>query len=100
MVAVFLENSFEVSRAILEPGDTLVLFSDGVTEAADPDEQLFGVPRLSEALAGQRDVSLDELQKRVVESVEQFSRGASQADDITLLLIRYRAASQGAVSGA
>ena len=37
----------------LEPGDTLVLFSDGVTEAMDPDEQLFGVPRLREVLDGQ-----------------------------------------------
>jgi hypothetical protein len=35
----------------LQPGDTLVLFSDGVTEAADPDEEMFGVPRLREALA-------------------------------------------------
>ena len=37
----------------LEAGDTLVLFSDGVTEAADPDDDMFGVPRLREALAGQ-----------------------------------------------
>src|SRR5204862_7379271 len=37
----------------LPPGDTLGLFSDGVTEAMDPDEQLFGVPRLRETLEGQ-----------------------------------------------
>jgi sigma-B regulation protein RsbU (phosphoserine phosphatase) len=80
----------------LETGDTLVLFSDGVTEAADPDEQLFGVPRLREALAGRHDAPLDHLQKAVFDSVESFTRGASQADDITLLLVRYRAASQTA----
>jgi sigma-B regulation protein RsbU (phosphoserine phosphatase) len=80
----------------LEAGDTLVLFSDGVTEAADPDEQLFGVPRLREALAGRHDAPLDHLQKAVFDSVENFTRGASQADDITLLLVRYRAASQTA----
>ena len=80
----------------LHPGDTLVLFSDGVTEAADPDEELFGVARLREILAGQHEAPLDHLQKTVLESVDHFARGASQADDITLLLVRYRAAAQTA----
>jgi phosphoserine phosphatase RsbU/P len=75
----------------LEPGDTLVLFSDGVTEAMDPAEQLFGVPRLKEVLTGHLQTPLDELQRVVLESVENFARGASQADDLTLLLVRYRA---------
>jgi serine phosphatase RsbU (regulator of sigma subunit) len=55
---------------------------------------------LCEALVGQHDAPLDQLQKRVVESVDSFSRGASQADDITLLFIRYRAASQTAETAA
>ena len=65
----------------LQPGDTLVLFSDGVTEAMDPDEQLFGVPRLREVLVGKTNTDLDEIQKTVLESVENFARGARQADD-------------------
>jgi sigma-B regulation protein RsbU (phosphoserine phosphatase) len=107
---IFTEGSFPVGlipeakyasvRVTLEPGDTLVLFSDGVTEAADVGERMYGVPRLSEALAGQHDAPLDQLQKRVVDSVENFARGASQADDITLLFIRYRAASQTAETAA
>jgi len=76
----------------LEADDTLILFSDGVTEAVDPEEQLFGVPRLREALAGRHDAPLEQLQKAVFDSVEKFSRGASQVDDITLLLVRYRTA--------
>jgi serine phosphatase RsbU (regulator of sigma subunit) len=75
----------------LEPGDTLVLFSDGVTEAMDPDEQLFGVPRLRDVLVGKTNTQLEEIQKTVLESVENFARGARQADDLTLLLVRYRA---------
>jgi phosphoserine phosphatase RsbU/P len=82
----------------LKANDTLILFSDGVTEAADPDDELFGVARLREALAGRHDSPLDRLQKAVFDSVEKFSRGASQADDITLLLVRYRAATQTAAS--
>ena len=82
----------------LEAGDTLVLFSDGVTEAADPEDELFGVARLRKALAGRHDSPLDHLQKAVFDSIDKFSRGASQADDITLLLVRYRAAAQTAAS--
>ena len=47
---------------------------------------------------GRHDSPLDCLQKAVFDSVEKFSRGASQADDITLLLVRYRAATQTAAS--
>jgi phosphoserine phosphatase RsbU/P len=79
----------------LLPGDTLVLFSDGVTEAMDPSEQLFGVPRLREALNSLGQVPLEDLQQAVLQSVENFARGASQADDLTLLLVRYRAAGAG-----
>lgn len=75
----------------LEPGDTLVLFSDGVTEAMDPGEELFTAARLREVLSGQQDTPLDELQKKVLQAVENFAQGASQADDLTLLLIRFRA---------
>jgi phosphoserine phosphatase RsbU/P len=75
----------------LEPGDTLVLFSDGVTEAADPDEQMFGTARLKELLTGQLECPLEQLQKCVLEAVENFARGAHQADDLTLLIVRYRA---------
>jgi sigma-B regulation protein RsbU (phosphoserine phosphatase) len=103
----FTEGSFPVglipgdhyvtAHVELQPDDTLVLFSDGVTEAMDSDEQMFGVSRLREALADYRqDAPLDDLQKAVLESVENFTRGASQADDVTLLLVRYVATAQAA----
>ena len=76
----------------LEPGDTLVLFSDGVTEAVDPDEQMFGTARLKKLLTGQMECPLEHIQKCVLEGVENFARGAHQADDVTLLIVRYRAA--------
>jgi sigma-B regulation protein RsbU (phosphoserine phosphatase) len=91
-------TDYKAAWVKLEANDTLILFSDGVTEAADPDEQLFGVPRLREALVGRQEAPLDFLQKAVFDSIENFTRGASQADDITLLLVRYRAAAQAAAS--
>ena len=58
----------------------------------DPSEQMFGASRFREVLAGRHEAPLDHLQTSVLESVEKFTRGAGQADDITLLLVRYRAA--------
>ena len=86
-VGLVPEAEYTTARLKLEPGDTIVLFSDGVTEAMDPDEELFGVPRLREVLTGQTECPLDQLQKCVLEAVENFARGASQADDLTLLIV-------------
>lgn len=97
-VGLIAGAEFKTTLVTLEADDTLVLFSDGVTEAADPDDELFGVPRLREALAGRHDAPLDQLQKEIFQSVEKFSRGASQGDDITVLLVRYNSAAQAAAS--
>ena len=62
-VGLIPEANFAAKTACLLPGDTLILFSDGVTEAMDPEEQLFGVSRLREVLSGQHDVPLEDVQK-------------------------------------
>jgi phosphoserine phosphatase RsbU/P len=97
-VGLVPEAEYIALKIKLEPGDTLVLFSDGVTEAMDPDEQMFGVPRLREVLTGRTECPLDQLEKCILEAVENFARGASQADDLTLLIVRYRAASARATT--
>ncbi|MGB8321674.1 MAG: SpoIIE family protein phosphatase [Candidatus Acidiferrum sp.] len=89
-VGLVPEAQFTTSTLQLEPNDTMVLFSDGVTEAMDPEENLYGVARLRTCLQGRTDEPLDEIQKSVLESVENFARGARQADDLTMLLVRFR----------
>jgi phosphoserine phosphatase RsbU/P len=90
-VGLVPEAEFSSTTLQLEPNDTLVLYSDGVTEAMDPDEQLYGNGRLKGVLAGKNEMPLDQIQQAVLESVENFARGARQADDLTILLVRYRA---------
>jgi phosphoserine phosphatase RsbU/P len=90
-IGLIPEAEFVSVRAKLQPGDTLVLFSDGVTEATDPDFQLFDVPRLKDALSEGQEMPLGQLQDKILKSIEAFTRGANQADDVTLLLVRYRA---------
>jgi len=77
---------------MLQPGDTLVLFSDGVSEAMDPDEAEFGIDRLKQAVTGRVKDPLRDMQETILAAVKQFARGARQADDVTLLLVRYAAA--------
>jgi len=91
-VGLIPDASYVASCVALRPGDTLVLYSDGVTEAMDPDHEMFGVSRLRELLVGKHEAPLEILKNSILESVQAFSRGASQADDITLLIARYRGA--------
>ena len=97
-VGLVPETDYAMSQAELQPDDVLILYSDGVTEALNPEDQMFGVPRLCAVLADHQNVPLEQLQKDILESVQDFSRGTSQGDDITLLLIRYRAAAQSVAS--
>jgi serine phosphatase RsbU (regulator of sigma subunit) len=97
-VGLVPEAQYTAACLKLEPGDTLVLFTDGVTEAMDPDEQFFGVPRLRHVLTGQPECPLEQLQKCILEAVENFTRGARQADDLTLLIVRYRATAASATT--
>jgi sigma-B regulation protein RsbU (phosphoserine phosphatase) len=89
-VGLIPDASYVAACVALRPGDTLVLYSDGVTEAMDPDHEMFGVSRLRELLVGKHEAPLETLKNSILESVQAFSRGASQADDITLLIARYR----------
>jgi sigma-B regulation protein RsbU (phosphoserine phosphatase) len=91
-VGLIQEAEYASERIQLEPEDTLVLFSDGVTEAENLNHELFDVAGLSQALAGQDGAPVEAVQQSILESVRAFTRGASQSDDITLLVVRYRAA--------
>lgn len=97
-VGLVPEAEYTAACLKLEPGDTLVLFTDGVTEAMDPDDQLFGAPRLRHVLTGQPECPLEHLQKCILEAVENFTRGARQADDLTVLIVRYRAAAASSLT--
>jgi len=74
----------------LEPGDTLVLFTDGVTEAQDPAGEFFEDDRLCAIVARHAEDSVDGLHEGILSALRDFTRGAAQSDDITLLTVRYR----------
>jgi anti-sigma regulatory factor (Ser/Thr protein kinase) len=67
--------------------DTLVIFTDGVTEAMDISQQLYAEPRL-EACIRKSDGTPDQLTREILQDVEQYAGKAEQADDITILTFR------------
>lgn len=89
-VGLIPEAEYTSARLQLEPEDTLVLFSDGVTEAENTRQELFEVAGLSRVLAGQQSASVEELQQSILNAVRAFTSGAKQSDDLTLLVVRYR----------
>ncbi len=74
----------------LEPGDKIFQYTDGVTEATDKDEQLFGMDRLEQALAKVSDKTPDEILKAVKCDIDEFVGEAPQFDDITMICVEYR----------
>jgi serine phosphatase RsbU (regulator of sigma subunit)/anti-sigma regulatory factor (Ser/Thr protein kinase) len=78
---------YEETEAFLAPGDTLLLHSDGLAEAHGPDREMYGFPRLREAMAPERSGS--ELLDGLLSELRQFTgAGWEQEDDITLVTLR------------
>lgn len=79
---------FQSSAVTLEPGELVCIYSDGITEAASPDDEEFGMERLIGLLRAERDRPLAELVEAIVHAVGEFSQGLPQGDDQTLVLLR------------
>ena len=76
------------SRVTLAPGDLVVLYSDGITEAADAKDEEFGMERLTGLLEAGRALPPNVLKDRIFAAVEAFTRGVAQYDDQTVLVAR------------
>ncbi len=82
---------YPVERHRLEPGETIVAYTDGVTEAQSPDEELFGRDRAMAAVAGLAAArSLAEVIDTLVAAVRAFEAGEEPSDDLTVLALRRR----------
>jgi serine phosphatase RsbU (regulator of sigma subunit) len=90
LVGAFGEATYEEESVTLRSGDTLVLYSDGVTDAESPSGEQFGEERLSSILAdGGVGRTPEEILERVLHATRAFGAGHPPADDITVLVVRY-----------
>ena len=76
----------------LKAGDSVFVYTDGVAEATDAEEALFGTERTLEALNADADASPEETLKNIRAAVDAFVKEAPQFDDLTMLSLKYRGA--------
>ena len=81
-------SDYSTGTSRLDPGDLLVLYTDGINEAEDPSEEQYGVDRLAEACRESAGLSLNLLATAIEEDLSSFAGGVPFADDRTTVLIR------------
>ena len=80
---------FKEHKTVLNKGEILYLYTDGVTEATNADKQLFGEDRMIESLNKYKDESMVDILKDVRKDIDSFVGDAPQFDDITMLGLKY-----------
>ena len=96
VVMAAMENSrYKMQTLELAPGDTLFLYTDGVTEATNEHNELFGNDRLLDALTHGGGKGTKEMCRFVKRQIDAFTRKASQFDDITMLAMEYKGGNIG-----
>jgi sigma-B regulation protein RsbU (phosphoserine phosphatase) len=85
------DADYREGRTTLQPGDVLVIYSDGVTEAASPNGEEFGPTRLYEVVSRNVEASAAGIRDRIESALTKFSQGTQAADDITLVIVKRQA---------
>lgn len=84
------DSDYESESIVLQPGQIIFLYTDGVTEAKNPGAELYGEQRLLDALKRSPAGNLPEMVRFIRNEVQQHANGAPQSDDVTMLAVRYR----------
>jgi len=88
-VGLFAGASFQKAHTHLEPGEHVLIYTDGITEAQNVDDELFGETRLKALLEECGGQGPQTVCDKVVAAIQDFAGGARQADDLTLTVLRY-----------
>jgi len=88
-LGIIEDLTYKTQRCQLAPGESVVCFSDGVTEAIDPGGNLFGEARLIALFGGAAHLHPTELFGTIIAEVDSYMSLAPMADDVTLLVVRY-----------
>jgi sigma-B regulation protein RsbU (phosphoserine phosphatase) len=87
---MFPQMSYEEATVELHPGDVLLIFTDGVPEAHNPENEEFGEERLQQLLRQTADLSADEISARISAEMTGWIRDAEQYDDLTFIVMKVR----------
>jgi serine phosphatase RsbU (regulator of sigma subunit) len=87
-LGILADGEFEAGEALLGTGDTLVLYTDGITEAENPEEEEYGEDRLEAVCVRNRELPLGGLAAALEVDLEAFANGVPFADDRTIVMVR------------
>ena len=90
---------YDEDAMTLAPGDTMFLYTDGITEAMNMEDEEFTEARLEAVLAEGHDLPVDSVLENVTSAVVNFVAGAEQSDDITCIVLRYDGTADEGASG-
>jgi phosphoserine phosphatase RsbU/P len=79
---------YKIKKVELQKNDLILLFTDGIIEARDKNNKVFGEERLMEIVNKNRNLSCDALQKEILKSIKAFAENPEKQDDLTLLVMR------------
>ncbi len=88
-LGVFREEKFSCHKTQLAPGDSLLLYTDGLSEALNNSDEEYGVERLARLAGNRHSLPPQSLLGACLEDLKRFSAGARKADDLTLMAIRF-----------
>jgi serine phosphatase RsbU (regulator of sigma subunit) len=88
IIGPFPEQTFRRESAVLDEGDILLLYTDGLMEAMDPEGAQYGERRLAEDIAGLHNKSAEEIAHAVMERVEKFGARGKNQDDRTIVVVK------------
>jgi serine phosphatase RsbU (regulator of sigma subunit) len=90
VLGAFSFATYQTVPMSMNPGDLLVVYSDGITEAENPYDEMFGEERLVSLIREHAALGCHALEKLVLRSIEEFTEGMAQTDDMTCMLIQKR----------
>jgi sigma-B regulation protein RsbU (phosphoserine phosphatase) len=90
VVGVMEDSTYRTDRVTFEPGDSIFIYTDGVTEAMNERGELFSEGRLKRQLLELRGKSVQEVIVGTMGGIASFSHGVSQADDITMMMVQFK----------
>jgi phosphoserine phosphatase RsbU/P len=88
VVGLLPECAYEQAEVCLTPGDLLVIYTDGFSEAMNPDLEEWGENRLILAIAACNGLAAKDSIARIMQAADAFASGAPQSDDMTLVILR------------
>jgi len=88
LLGTFPDSQYEQEKIIMRPGELLILFSDGITEAMNKDNKEFGEEKLRDIISDYKNADPELIIDKIISEVEKHSGSTPQSDDMTLMIIK------------